>query len=45
MGLAASGAMVLSGVAAQPGMVALRGHVPAALAQLQPNGNWPARRK
>ncbi|MGA2852645.1 MAG: protease pro-enzyme activation domain-containing protein [Verrucomicrobiota bacterium] len=39
--MAASSAMILSGVAAQPGVVALRGHVPAVVSRLQPNGQLP----
>jgi len=41
MGLAVSSATVLTGVAALPGVTALRGHVPAVVAQLQPNGRLP----
>ena len=38
IGSAMSSAMVFSGVAALPGMVALRGQVPAVVSQLQPGG-------
>jgi len=41
MGLAVSSAMILSGVAAPPGVVALRGHVPAVVSRLQSNGQLP----
>jgi uncharacterized repeat protein (TIGR01451 family) len=42
LGLAVSSATVLTSVAALPGVTALPGHVPAMVAQLQPNGQLPA---
>src|SRR5208282_4750345 len=42
MGLAVSSATIFTSIAAQPGMVALRGHVPAVVARLQANGQLSA---
>ena len=42
MGLAVSSATIFTSVAQQSGAAALRGHVPAAVARLQPNGRLSA---
>jgi uncharacterized repeat protein (TIGR01451 family) len=42
LGLAVSSATILTSFAAQPGMVALHGHVPAAVARLQADGQLSA---
>jgi uncharacterized repeat protein (TIGR01451 family) len=42
MGLAVSSAVIFTGVAAEPGAVSLRGHVPAAVARLQAKGRLSA---
>ena len=44
MGLAVSSATIFTSVAAEPGMKTLPGHVPAAVARLQANGQMAVRR-